>query len=106
MFSKSLYNKFLESVANIIAEFRLHTNYLHTNSIIYSINFFIQLNYLFSLYLYTLYIIQSGDIELNPGSKSSLLSGLSIGMLLESSLFKRQSYKMVMTILWDWCLKG
>ena len=101
MFSKSLYNKFLESVANIIAEFRLHTN-----SILYSINFFIQLNYLFSLYLYTLYIIQSGDIELNPGPKSSLSSGPSIGMLLESSLFKRQFYKMVMTILWDWCLKG
>ena len=32
-----------------------------------------QLNFLFSITCYTLYIIQLGDIELNPGPKSSLL---------------------------------
>ena len=71
-----LYTKFLESVANILAKFRLHTK----------INFLIQLNYLFSLNFYTLRIIQIGDIELNPGTKTSLSSGLSICNLNSNSL--------------------
>ena len=61
-----LTSKFLESISNVTVKFRLHT----------TINFLIQLNYLFSLYFQTLRIIQSGDIELNPGPKSCLLSGL------------------------------
>lgn len=63
---KFLYTKFLDSVANITAKFRLHAR----------INVLIQLNNAFSLYFYPLCIIQSGDNELNPGPKSSLLSGL------------------------------
>ena len=65
---KVLYIKFLESVANITAKFRFHTR----------INFLIQLNYLFSLYLYSLCIIQNVNIELNPSTKSSFLSVLPI----------------------------
>ena len=53
---KFLHTKFQESVANLTAKFRLHTR----------INFLIQLDDLFFLYFYTLCIISSGDIELNP----------------------------------------
>ena len=65
---KFLYTKFLESVANMTVKFRLHTR----------INSLIQLNYLCSLYFYTLCSIQSGDIEFNPSPTSSLWSDLSI----------------------------
>ena len=70
---KVLYTKFLESVANIMAKFRLHTR----------INFLIKLNYLFSLYLYTLCIIQNGNISLMMVLINTIPYGTIMFLILE-----------------------
>ena len=53
---------------NITTKFRLHTRFKRL----------IKLKYLFSLYFYTLCVIQNGDIERNHGPKSSFPSAMSI----------------------------